>query len=158
MKGFSLFFTLMIFMFSTFAADNMYTPKTQGSVQIIDNTGRIWEAQVSYTTDGSGNVIPISGGGGGSGLTDAQLRASAVPVSLPSATQAASLAVSSTSGTITSGATSVSFLVSSRVSATVAGAALAQGESVSFQAQPGQTLGAITYDGTGSVLRIAVVR
>jgi hypothetical protein len=73
-KLISLFFTLVLFSVCTHAADNMYTPKTQGSVNIIDNTGRIWQSIVTYTTDGNGNVLPISGGGGGGGLTDAQLR------------------------------------------------------------------------------------
>ena len=57
---------LALFIFNAYA-DNIITDKNRGSVQIKDNAGQIWPASVVYTTDGAGNVSPISGGGGGGG-------------------------------------------------------------------------------------------
>ena len=48
-------------------SDNIITPKNKGQVEILDNNGRVYPAIVVYTTDGNGNVSPVSGGGGGGG-------------------------------------------------------------------------------------------
>lgn len=144
---------------SAYGADNWFTRKGAGYVSLVDNTSRIWQANVCYTTDGSGNVIPISGGsGGGGGLTDTQLRASPVPVVLPASVKTPGLLVTSTSGTVAAGASEVSFLVSSSSSVMILGVVMVQGEYVNYKAPPGTTLGAITYDATGGVLKINEVR
>jgi len=52
-------------------SDNIITPKNKGAVEVLDNTGRVYPAVVVYTTDGNGNVSPVSGGGGGGGGGDA---------------------------------------------------------------------------------------
>ncbi len=151
-----LFLTLLSL--NLFAADDLYTPKTQGSVSIIDNTGRIWQAQVVYTTDGNGNVLPISSGGGGGGLTNTELRATPVPVTLPSSVKTPGLLATSTSGTVAAGAVEISFLVTGAGDATVLGVTLSQGAYVNYQAPLGSTLAAVTYNATGTVLKISEVR
>ncbi len=179
MKNFlSLLILTLLVSLNVFAADDLYTPKTQGSVSIIDNTGRIWQAQVVYTTDGNGNVLPISsGGGGGGGLTDAELRATPVPVSgtfyqatqpvsiaapvavtLPSSVKTPGLLAATSAGTVAAGAVEVSFLVTGAGDATVLGVSLSQGAYVNYQAPLGSTLGAIIYDATGTTLKISEVR
>jgi hypothetical protein len=138
----SLLFLTLLSM-NLFAADDLYTPKTQGSVSIIDNTGRIWQAQVVYTTDGNGNVLPISGGGGGGGCAG---------VKTPG------LLVATSSGTVAAGATEVSFLVTSATPVLVLGVSLAQGEYVNYKATDCSTLAAIAYNATGGTLKISEVR
>lgn len=159
MKSFIKFLFLSLFLtLNVFAADNMYTPKTQGSVNIIDNTGRIWQSIVAYTTDGAGNVLPISGGGAFTGLTDTQLRATPVPVSFSGSVKTPGLLVATAAGSVAAGAVEVSFLVTSATPVTVLGASLAQGEYVNYKAPVGSTLAAIAYDATGGTLKISEVR
>jgi hypothetical protein len=45
--------------------DNLQFPNQSGNVNLIDALNRFWRAMVVYTTDGNGNVIPITGSGGG---------------------------------------------------------------------------------------------
>jgi len=58
--------TLVVFNFA-YAADNITVPTNEGKAYLTDSLSRLWPAEVVYTTDGSGNIIPISGGGGGGG-------------------------------------------------------------------------------------------
>jgi hypothetical protein len=53
--------------------------ESQGRAYVKDSTGKYWPAQVVYTTDGNGNITPISGGGGGSGGTVTQGNAGLTP-------------------------------------------------------------------------------
>lgn len=158
MKNLICFFFLVLFSVCTFAADNMYTPKTQGSVNIIDNTGRIWQAIVNYTTDGNGNILPVSSGGAFTGLTDTQLRATPVPVSFASSVKTPGLLIATAAGSVAAGAVEVSFLVTSATPVTVLGVSLAQGEYVNYKAPLGSTLAAIAYNATGGTLKISEVR
>jgi len=81
-----------------------------------------------------------------------------LPVALPSAARTTALARVTTSGAVASGAKSAGFGNYGNANATVAGGTLAPGESVEFVAPSGDTLGAVAYDATGTVLVIAEVR
>lgn len=62
-----IFITLSLFCFAGFAAEQKGTNANATHAWMQDNSGKYWPSEVVYTTDGNGNVIPISGGGGGGG-------------------------------------------------------------------------------------------
>ena len=96
------------------------------------------------------------------GLTDTQLRAAPVPVTISGAAAAVvrtpTILSTTTTGTVAAGATSVGFSNEGTVAATVAGGALPAGRTVSFIAPDGDTLAAIAYTATGTTLVVASVR
>jgi hypothetical protein len=79
------------------------------------------------------------------GLTDAELRASPVPMTIAGAARTPSMITETSAGTVAAGALSVSFANIGTASATVAGGAPPKGYSVTFDAPKGDTLAAIAY-------------
>lgn len=121
---------------------------------------------IPVTSSGSGGAIaqgapgadpwPVTGP-----LTDAQLRSSAVPVTISTTpeTLAASLATATAAGTVAAGAKMVSVKNTGAAAATVAGGSLPAGETVTWVAPDGAVLGAVAYTGSASAaLLIAVLR
>lgn len=80
---------------------------------------------------------------------------STVTPSLPAVT--ASVTVETGAGTTASGATSVSFANNGAGNATVAGAILPPAASLDFTANAGSTINAISFDGTGTSLLVAIL-
>jgi hypothetical protein len=75
-------------------------------------------------------------------------------VSLPSGTAVPLFTSSSTSGAIAAGRISISFSNFGNAAGTLLGASLPAGAVVSFAAPPGQTLGAFTFDASGTTFLI----
>ena len=97
------------------------------------------------------NPLPVTGP-----LTDAELRAAPVPVSLPAGgSRAAGLATVTTAGATPAGAYMVSFKNTGSTDVTVAGGTLAPGEIVTYQSNGSDTIGSVLYDATGGTLQIA---
>lgn len=145
------------------------TTATNGTqtVQILDAADAPLVAG-SYEVVQAPEVVVVAGaaasGGGGTtnGLTDAQLRAAPVPVTISGAAatvvRTPALLSTTTTGTVAAGATSVGFSNEGTVAATVAGGSLPAGRTVSFIAPDGDTLAAIAYIATGTTLVVAEVR
>lgn len=83
---------------------------------------------------------------------------SPIPVTLPTGSQTPGFTTTSTSGTITAGAYSVTIRNTGAVDGTVLGTTLGAGEGLTFTAAPGRTLAAIAYVATGTTFKIAEVR
>lgn len=79
---------------------------------------------------------------------------SAIPVTLPTATLTGSFVSTTTSGTIAAGKISVSFCNFGSSAGTLLGTSFPAGAIISYAAPVGQTLGAITYDATGTTFLI----
>lgn len=94
------------------------------------------------------------GGGGSGGLTDAQLRASAVPVSLPTGSTTESATAEVASGSVAAGALNVTFLASSDFAGTILGITFAAGATLTRTAPPGKTLGSIAFTRSAGTLNI----
>lgn len=92
-------------------------------------------------------------------LTELQLKADLTetqPVETQNGINTLSASNSTTTGTIT-GAYSASFFNDGAANVTVAGASIAPGLSISFEAEPNHTLDTINYDATGSSILITIV-
>lgn len=87
------------------------------------------------------------------------IKATIAPAENPPAAvvQTPSLTRVTNAGSVAEGATSVNFFNALGSDATVAGALLKPGESVTFVAADGKVLGEIAYDGTGTELVISKV-
>jgi len=168
MKKLLSVFLLLTVSLNLFSADSITYPRytdnkffLEKQNTLTDNASKDWNAQVVYTTDGNGNVIPIGSSAvtvSGSGQKVSSESLSVVLSSDSTATKIPSLTVVSGSGTVASGAYEVSFLVAGTADVTVLSSTLSQGESVTYTAPVGTTLGAITYAATGSTLKISEVR
>ena len=82
-------------------------------------------------------LIPYASSGGGGGTS-----------------RALTVTVATGEGTTTAGSTTLGFAVTGTAAATVAGAAVPSGTSFSIDAPDGDTIGAVTYDATGTTLII----
>lgn len=103
-------------------------------------------------TGGSGTVPSTTG------LTDTQLRASPVPVSLPAGTvRTFSLTAATGNGSVSAGAKSVAFSSSSDFSGTIAGAAFGASQTTGASADGADTIGAIAYTRAAGTLYIATL-
>lgn len=71
---------------------------------------------------------------------------------------ACTMTTATAAGTVAAGARSVSIANSGTADATVAGGSLPAGAAIAWDAPVGASLGAITYDATGTTLMIAEVR
>jgi len=124
-----------------------------GTVIFVDYPVIPW---TSAQGGGGGNIpdpLPVTGP-----LTDDELRASPLPVSLPAKTAlTATMAVASAAGNTVAGARMVSFENTGTGDATVAGGVLSAGKIVTFEAPSDSTISAIAYDGTGTTLQIATL-
>lgn len=104
-------------------------------------------------------LVALAGVSGGSGLTDTQLRATAVPVSLPATARTPAVSLVTTNGTVASGKKIVDFIFSSDFTGTVLTVAFtgAADSVISFEAPPGDTLAAIAYTVTAGSIRIVTI-
>jgi len=91
-------------------------------------------------------------------LTDAELRAAPVGVTLPAVQRTPGLLTTSTTGTIAAGSVSCSIANTGSGNGIVLGQTIEPGISLDWTAPPGETIGAIPYDGTGTTLLIQELR
>lgn len=127
-------------------ADNFTANPGSGGVTLAaDDIGGVMVPRVKLQHGADGSAVDAS-------------PASPLPVALPTAARSAGLLRATASGTVASGAKSAGFGNYGNANATVAGGTLAPGEEVEFTAPPGDTLAAIPYDATGTVLVVAEVR
>lgn len=103
-------------------------------------------------------------GTGGGGLTQPETTA-AVKTAIETATtngvstvRAPVITISSTSGTVASGCRSLSMAVSGSASVTILGVSIPAGVALDFPVPSKDTLGAVSYNATGSQLIIVEVR
>lgn len=97
-------------------------------------------------------------GGAFAGLTDTQLRATPVPVSLPAGTvRTFALVAAVANGSVAVGAKSVAFSSSSDFAGTITGAAFGASQTTGASADGADTIGAIAYTRTAGTLYIATL-
>lgn len=60
MKWYLALLSVLLVAVYAFAADNKIVPNNQGKAYLKDTGGNLWPASVVYTTDGNGNVVPVS--------------------------------------------------------------------------------------------------
>jgi hypothetical protein len=98
---------------------------------------KLLNALNSVSTDDR-TALRVSGGGGGGSSTS----------------RALSVTVATGAGTTTAGSTTLGFAVTGTAAATVAGALVPSGTAFSIDAPDGDTIGAVSYDATGTALVI----
>jgi len=91
-------------------------------------------------------------------VTDAEIRATPIPIIANSTTRTPTLTITSTSGTIASGCVSVSVANTGNANGTLLGQTIAPGVSIDFIAPWGDTIGAIAYDATSTTFLIQELR
>jgi hypothetical protein len=113
-------------------------------------------------TNNTAEIVDAGPGGGGSGgdasaanqLTEIA-RLDAIRDRLPaSASLALTVTIATGAGTVTAGSKQVGFAVTGAAAATIAGSSVPSGTSFSVDAPGVTTIGAVTYDATGTTLVI----